>query len=65
MPGKDVELSKQFHSVIVDDDYLLVPSHVDPATLNKIISGEYVDFSKLLHRDKILQEEDQRLEVVV
>ena len=66
LPGKSpLEISKQIHSVMVDDDYLLVASHVDPSTLNKIILGEYVDFAKLLPRDKILQEEDQRLEVVV
>ena len=58
-------LNKQMHSVLVDEDYLLVASHVDSPTLNKIINGEYVDFARLLPHDKILQEEDQRLEVVV
>ena len=42
-PGKN---DKQFHSVMVDDDYLLVAAHVDNATLTKIINSEYVDFSK-------------------
>ena len=64
-PGKDNELNKQFHSVMVDEDYLLVASHVDNATLNKIIAGEYVDFARLIPRDRVLQEEDQHLEMIV
>ena len=40
-------------------------AHVNAVTLNKILSGDYVDFAKLLPRDKVLQEEDQRLEVMV
>ena len=43
MPGKpvpmdvDLDLNKQFHSVIVDEDYLLVAAHVHTNTYNKII----------------------------
>ena len=64
-PGKDNELNKQFHSVLVDEYYLLVASHVDNATLNKIIAGEYVDFARLIPWDRVLQEEDQHLEMIV
>ena len=74
-PGKQISLSqgeegdaninKQFHLVMVDEDYLLVASHVDHNTLTKIVNGEYVDFAHLLARDKVLQEEDQRLENVL
>ena len=64
-PGKNYDLSKQFHSMMVENDYLLVASHVDQNTLNKIVIGDFVDFSRLLPRDKIAQEEDQHLEVVV
>ena len=58
-------MNKQFHLVIVDEDYLLVASHIDTTTYNKIIAGDYVDFARLISKDKILQEEDQRLEVVI
>ena len=58
-PGKDSDLNKQFHSVLVDEDYLLVASHVDSNMYNRIIQGDYVDFSKLIPRDKVLQEDDQ------
>ena len=50
---------------MVDKDYLLVAAHVDSVTLGKIVTGDYVDFAKLIPRDKVLQEDDQCLEVVV
>ena len=34
-------------------------------TFAKIIAGEYVDFLKLIAKDRLLQEDDQRLEVVM
>ena len=40
-------------------------SHVDQLTQDKIKKGEYVDFSKLLPKDKIVVEEDSRLELVI
>ena len=49
----------------IDEDYLVVGGHVDQVTQNKIIRGEYMDFGKLLPRDKIVAEEDGRLELVV
>ena len=69
-PGKvfdseKIEVYKQFHSAMVEEDYLLVAAHVDSVTLGKIVTGDYVDFAKLIPRDKVLQEDDQRLEVVV
>ena len=54
------DLNKKFvHSAMVDEDYLLVASHVDSVTYNKIVQGEYVDFAKLIPKDKILQEDDK------
>ena len=49
----------------MDQDYLLVGNHVDKGTQTKIIQGEYVDFGKLLPKDKVLSEEDGRMELVV
>ena len=40
-------------------------SHVDSITFGKVVRGEYVDFSKLLPKDKVLQEEENKLEVVM
>ena len=60
----DPDLFKQFHSVMVDDDYLLVAAHVDATTFNEIISGEYVDFARLIPRDHVQQEDDHHLEMI-
>ena len=49
----------------MDQDYMVVGAHVDELTRAKIIKGEYVDFSKLLPKDRILVEEDGRMELVI
>ena len=48
-----------------DQEYLVIGGHVDESMQQKIAQGEYVDFSKLIPRDKILTEEDNRLELVI
>ena len=61
-----IDTNKRFvHSAMVDEDYLLVALHVDSITFGKIVRGEYVDFAKLLPKDKVLQEEENKLEVVM
>ena len=49
----------------MDEDYLVVGSHVDEATRSKIKNSEYIDFSKLLPKDRVLAEEDGRMELIV
>ena len=49
----------------MDEDYLVVGGHIDDTMQGKIIRGEYINFGKLLSRDKIVAEEDGRLELVV
>ena len=44
------EINPGYHCV--DDDYLLVASHLDELTCSKIINHEYIDFAKLLRRDR-------------
>ena len=53
-----------FHSVIADEDYMVLGSHIDEGTKDKIAAGMYVDFAKLLPRDRLVVEEDHRLEIV-
>ena len=65
LPGKSLNFDKSFlHSIMVDEKYKMVASHVDPATRRKIENFKYVDLAKLLPRDKVLQQEDQRLTFV-
>ena len=36
------------HSVLVDEGYLLVASHVDEQMKDKILEFQYIDFARLL-----------------
>ena len=51
-------------SSLMDEDYLLVASHVDVKTRLKISKGEYIDFSKLVRKDKVIDEEEQKMIMV-
>ena len=60
------ESPENFHYIArIDQDYQLVGSHIDQVTRDKIIKGDYVDFGKLLPKDRILAEESERLELVM
>ena len=48
-----------------DQDYLMIGAHLDDNIQSKIIKGEYVDFGKLIPKDRIMSEEEDRLELVV
>ena len=50
--------------VEVDQDFLVVGNHVDKQIRNRIENGEFMDFSRLLPRDRLVVEEDNRLEIV-
>ena len=54
--------SQMFHSAIVDENYIVVGAHIDLSTREKIKNSKYVDFAKLLPRDK--SPDDHRLELV-
>ena len=52
-------------AVTVDENYLVIGSHVDSAVQQKIIHNEYVDFAKLLPKgNRVAQEEDHRMELI-
>ena len=65
-PGEyAIDFSKDMvHSVMVDEMYSVVAAHVDEVTYDKIIQGKYVDFSKLIPKDKIADEEEDILQLV-
>ena len=64
-PGEFLGSNTVDTAIHMDQDYLLVGSHVDEATQVKIVKGEYVDFGKLLPKDKILAEEDGHMELIM
>ena len=49
---------------IVDESYMVVGTHVDETLKRKIINHEYVDFARLLSRDRVSREEDNQMELV-
>ena len=53
-------------SAAVDENYMVVGTHVDQSLQQKIINNEYVDFSKLLPRNRGMSSaaEDHRMELV-
>ena len=66
MPQYELDLSNEFvHSAMVDENYHLVRSHIDSITQEKIIQGDYVDFAKLVPRDRVLTADDHRYEMIV
>ena len=62
----EVELDRNKLSIAeMDEEYLVVAGHVDKLTQGKIIRGEYINFGKLLPQDRVITEEDGRLELVI
>ena len=53
------------HSMMVHQNYFSVALHVDCATKTKIIEGQYVDFAKLIPKDRVIAEEDNWVQLVI
>ena len=62
--GKIPEMGDVLHSSMMDEDYIFIGSHIDEAIECKIWNSEYIDFAKLLPRDRVVGEEDHRMEMV-
>ena len=58
-PGNEL-----IHSSMIDEGYIVVGSHVDDTVKSKIANGEYIDFSKLIPKDRVSIEEDTRMEMI-
>ena len=63
-PLGSVDLCEHLHSAFVDQEYLVIGSHVDDVLVKKIVNHEYVDFARLLPRDKVGEVEDHRMELI-
>ena len=55
--------TNQQYSTVVNENYLVIGNHVDMALQEKIKRGEYVDFVKLIPRDRPVHD-DNRLELI-
>ena len=68
VPGKD-NFSSNFdksviYALLLDDDYKTVASHVDEITVRRIIEGSYVDFARLISKDRIQDDEQPKVLMV-
>ena len=63
--GKLDETTNFMHSAMVDENYLLVAAHLEEGLQKRIIRGEYIDLSRLLPRDTILEEEENTMQMIV
>ena len=69
--GPSGGLSEGFKQMIhtpsaeADEDFLLVSSHIESSTKQKIERGEYVDFAKLIVCDHLGHDEERRMELVM
>ena len=62
VPGKsNIVLSD--NTLAMDNDYQMIDAHVDETMRKRILSFEFIDFLKLLAKNRT-REEDQRLEIV-
>ena len=59
----NLKMQQQQNSVICDENYMMMGTHLDSQTQSKIVNHEYVDFAKLIPKDRIAKEDDHRLEI--
>ena len=59
------QLISKLSMAVIDETYFIVGSHLDSQIIDCIQRGDYIDFSKLIPKDKIMMEEDQRLEMII
>ena len=48
----------------MDEKYALVGNHVEMSLKRKIQEGDYVNFARLIPRDKVIAQQDERIELV-
>ena len=63
--GKSV--NEMIHSMIVDETYSIMVSHIDDTLRRKIVNDEFVDFVRLLpkSRPNLIEDEERGLQQVV
>ena len=57
-------MKRNHHPSVVDEDYLIIGNYIDDNTRQKIENGDYIDFSRLLPQDRLVAEEENRMEIV-
>ena len=61
-----IDMKNEFvHSAMVDESYQLVASHLDNYAHEKIVKGAYVDFTRLVPKDRVMTADDNRYEMII
>ena len=53
------------HSAMVDEHYSMIGGHMDEAIKLKIRKNEYVDFSRLIAKDRVAEEDDNSYKMII
>ena len=67
-PGKVMNYDVQnvfVHSAMVNEDYYVLAAHLDQSVRDKIEKGEYIDLAKLIPKDRMVTDEEQKLQMIV
>ena len=72
LPGKNSDLFPNSDNVkcpavdinSIDQDYQMIDAHIDDTIRGKIQNLKYVDFSRLISKNRVLREDEQRLEII-
>ena len=46
------------------EDYLIVTAHVDENLGRRVRNGEFIDFARLLPRDRVQMQQDNKIELI-
>ena len=64
-PGKEINVQyDKLNAQAVDDNYLVIGVHIDQTMKQKIANHKYVDFARLLPKDRITSEDDHRMQLL-
>ena len=56
--------SNLFHSVVVDEAYMVIGKHIEENIRRRIQEGEFVNFARLLPRNRVMALNENRLEII-
>ena len=62
-PGKVIS-EQALTTAVMDQNYTMVGNNLEPSLQEKIKRGEYVDFARLIPRDRVSTGEDHRMELI-
>ena len=62
--ARDWQTNEAWRATAVDENYLVIGTHVDQSIQQNIINSKYVDFAQLIPKNRISREEDNQLEII-